>query len=199
MINIDIVNFRDEFQLINYNGKGVVLQNIYDLILKDDNLLGFLWIKNMDAEEGLDVRSRLRKFGVRIVKFKSRDVSLVVHFIVNNNRENRIPLFYADFISISQGGSFFVSFPDYDFFLYFKKVFSDFFKSGIFRFLSFKYSSQIFLGNSLNFKLVTDLISFNFDSKNRIALNFYFHGLYFRNMLFFFIWFNTGKELHNLV
>lgn len=199
MVNIDVVNFRDEFQLINYNGKGVVLQNIYDLISKDVGLLGFLRVKNMDAGKELDIRSRLRKFGVKIVKFKSRDISLVVRFIVNNNKRTKLPLFYNDFIFISQGGSFFVFFPDYDFFLYFKKVFLDFFKSGVFHFLSFKSGSQVFLGSSLNFNSITNLINFNFDKSNRIVFNFYFHGLYFRNILFLFVCFNRDKTLYSLV
>lgn len=199
MVNIDVVNFRDESQLINYNGKGVVLQNIYDLISKDGDLLGFLWVKNMDAGKELDLRSRLCKFRVRIVKFKSRDVRLVVRFIVNNNKGIKIPLFYDDFIFISQGGPFFVSFPNYEFFLYFKKVFLDFFEFGVLHFLSFKYGSQIFLDSSLYFKSVTNLINFNFDKKNRIIFNFYFHGLYFRNILFLFISFSRVKTLYRLV
>ena len=185
----------EDSQLLGYKGKGVVLNGINDLILLDKGVLAFFKVRNLKAEEDLYLRYRLRKFGIRIFRFRSRDVQFVLNLLVNTCK---LPL-YKDIRFIFQGNCFFIPFSSYDFFIYFMQVFSSLLSSGSLNCFSFKEGSQIFLINSSYYYSLSGLIKFNQASKERVAFNFYLNFLFSRNIFFSLLYLKYYNSIYNII
>lgn len=183
LTNLFLSKSFDDSELLSYKGKGVILVSIFDLLSKDCGFLAFVKIKNLTAEKELELRTRFRKFGIKFIRYRAKDINMVLNSSFSDLHLN----------AFFQGGCFFILFRDFEFFFYFQNCFKEMFNLGFIRFLGFKYNNQMFLQQSQTFNKVNFLLNYNSLIKNRVNLNFYFHFKYIQYMLFFFISYQNQK------
>lgn len=186
---ISLLKSFDDSELLSYKGKGVVLMSIFDLFSKDHGFLAFVKFKNLTAERELELRTRFRKFGVKFIRYRAKDVNVVLNSSFSNLNLN----------AFFQGGCFFILFRDFDFFIYFQSCFSEMFNTGFIRFLGFKYNNQMFLQQSSTFNQLNSLLRYNNNLQVRVNLNLYFQLKFIQYMLFFFIAYQNQKFFFHLL
>lgn len=187
--NISLSKSLDDSELLSYKGKGVVLMSIFNLFSKDHSFLAFVKIKNLTAEKELELRTRFRKFGVKFIRYRAKDINMVLNTSFSHLNLN----------SFFQGGCFFILFRDFDFFIYFQSCFSEMFNIGFIRFLGFKYNNQMFLQQSSTSNKINSLLNYNNFLQPRVNLNFYFQLKFIQYMLLFFISYQNQKFFFDLL